>query len=160
MDTEWKTYIEILNALLTPAIASVTIYIAVQQYRIEKRKFQYDVMLQQYDRRLRVYEGTKDFIWSVMQHENSPDWAKFHESTKEAPFLFGKDKAVIDYLDELKKRAGKLQACRSLYKDDMQKPPENYDHSKVVDGMHVELLWFTEQLDAAPNLFQKYLNIG
>lgn len=41
-------------------------------------------------------------------------------------------------------------------RDHTQKKPEGYDHEKVVDGMHTELTWLSEQFEPAKKKFNKY----
>lgn len=88
---------DLLQALLTPAIAIVTTYIAYQQYRI--RKDERAMVL--YDRRLAIFKNAVGAIDRVragsrLTTEDVFSWAS---SMTEAPFLFGKEvEAVIEPL--------------------------------------------------------------
>lgn len=54
-------WLAILQGLLTPMIAIITTYIAVQQYRASMLKMRID----RYDRRLKIYQETHKFITAV-----------------------------------------------------------------------------------------------
>ena len=52
-----------LKGLLTPAIAIIATYIAWQQWKTNQRK----LILDRYDRRLKVFEVTRSLIADVIQ---------------------------------------------------------------------------------------------
>ena len=54
----WETVVDFLQALLTPAIAVLTVVIAVAQYRLSKAKFRHEL----YERRSAVFKATMKFI--------------------------------------------------------------------------------------------------
>ena len=53
--------------MLTPMIAIVTVYIAWQQWRLNKRKLNLDL----YDRRLKVYEEVKQILSIIIRDANA-----------------------------------------------------------------------------------------
>jgi len=58
--------IQLLSALLTPVIALVTTYIAIQQYRTSRLKFKLELFEKRYD----IYQGVKKFILSAVREAN------------------------------------------------------------------------------------------
>ena len=148
--------IEILQALLTPVIALTTTYIAWQQWRTNRQKLN----LEKYDRRLHVYsEVMKIFQITIRDARASPDdLLRFRTSVSEADFLFGSE--IPKYIDEIYKRGINLWHWSRKYKDLTQETPDGYDHQRVVDEMHKELEWFSEQFEPAKKKFKKYLNIS
>lgn len=94
-------YIEILSALLTPLIAVVATYIAIQQYRSEKAKARHDL----YDRRMAIFKATSKYLAiattpvitndSQVKEENEA-YKAFVAANTESEFLFDKD--VVLYL--------------------------------------------------------------
>jgi hypothetical protein len=58
-----KPYVDLFAALLTPVIAIVTTYIAIQQYCANQLRLRHDL----YDRRLALYNAVAEFIANVMQ---------------------------------------------------------------------------------------------
>ena len=148
--------VEISKALLTPIIAVVATYIAWQQWRTNRQK----LLLDRYDRRLRVYEEVRQILSLILRDAKASydDLLKFRTSVSEADFLFGRE--ITDYIDEIYKRGVNLQYWSGEYRDSTQDKPEGYDHQKIVDAMHAELTWLTEQFEPAKQKFRKYLDIS
>lgn len=148
--------IEILKALLTPVIAVVATYIAWQQWRTNQQK----LLLDRYDRRLRVYEQVRNILSIVLRDATASydELLRFRTSVSEADFLFGPE--ITFYMDEIYQRGVLLQSWSSRYRDSTQQTPADYDHKKVCDGMHSELTWLTQQFEPAKQMFKKYLDIS
>jgi len=151
-----KEIADLLQGLLTPVIAVVATYIAYQQWQTNKRK----LILDRYDRRLKIYEHVKRILSIILRDAvaSYDDLLKFRTLTSEADFLFGPE--IKEYLDEIYKHGVKLQGSTSQYRDYTQEKPQGYDHQRVVDGMHAELTWLTEQFEPARSKFRKYLDVS
>jgi hypothetical protein len=148
--------LQILQALLTPVIAGIAVYIAWQQWKTNERKF----VLDRYDRRLRVYQNVIAVLLLV-QRDLKPqitDLQKFRSDTAEADFLF--EPEIASYLDEILKRGIELWSANNEYRDFNQPPSPGYDHNKVVTTMHEEAVWFTNQFGVAKQKFKKYLDVS
>ena len=156
MQVDWRLVVEALKALLTPVIAGVAAYIAWQQWKTNALK----VKLDRYDRRLRIYEEVKRILSLIMRDANADveELLKFRTATAEADFLFGKE--IPDYLDQIYQHGLKLWQRNREYCDLYTTPPEGYDHKLVVDDMHNQLVWLTEQFEPAKKLFRPYLDIS
>ena len=149
--------LQILQALLTPVIASIAVYIAWQQWKVNERKLEFD----QYERRLRVYQDVVAILTYVIRDFKLEiiDLQKFRFTTAEADFLF--EPEISAYIDEIFKRGLLLWQANSEYRDLLQPPPPpGYDHQKVVNQMHAQKVWFTEQYEAAKQKFKKYLYVS
>jgi len=148
--------IEVLTALLTPLIAVVAVYIAWQQWRTNRLRF----VLDRYDRRLRVYEEVRKILSIILRDAkaSSEDLLRFRTSVSEADFLFGAE--VVEYIDQIYSHGIALGCWTEQYRDFTQEKPEGYDHKKVVDGMHAELKWLTEQFEPAKEVFRRYLDVS
>jgi hypothetical protein len=145
--------IQLSSGLLTPLIAIVAVYIAWQQSKTAKQKLTLDT----YDRNLRIYEEVKKFLLIIIR-DGDVDFdeaIKFRSSVSEADFLFGAE--IVQYIDEIYKRAISLRRWNREFNNQIK--PEGYDHSKVVEKMHIELDWLTAQLEPAKEKFRKYLSI-
>ncbi len=151
------TAIKILQGLLTPVIALLALYIAWQQWQVNERKYQLDL----YERRLHVYQEVAAFLRRVLR-DFKPEIAElqsFIASTAEADFLFDPD--IPAYLDEIYRRACSLRSAHNQYRDMFQPIPPGYDHQKIVDEMHEQEVWFSNQLStgATKEKFKKYLDV-
>lgn len=148
--------IEISKGLLTPLIAIVATYIAWQQWQTNRQKLN----LERYDRRLRVYEQVRKIL-SIISRDLKPstdDLLKFRTSVSEADFLFGLE--IPEYIDEIYKHGLNLWKRNQQYRDYTQEKSKDCDHKKVVEEMHKECTWLTEQFEPAKELFKKYLDIS
>ena len=148
--------LEISKALLTPLIAIVATYIAWQQWKTNQLKLHLD----RYNRRLRIYEEVRQILSIIARDAKASyeDLLKFNRATSEADFLFGAD--IPSYLHEIYQRGVKLQSWNSQYCHSAQARPEGYDHAKVCEGMHTELVWLTDQFDPALKKFKRYLDVS
>ena len=148
--------IEISTALLTPLIAIVATYIAWQQSATNKQKLK----LEKYDRRLHVYEEVIKILSIILRDANASreDLLIFRTSVSEADFLF--ESEIMEYIDEIYKRGLNLGRWNQEYRDYNQEYLEGYDHKKVVDEIHKESIWFSEQFDSAKEKFRKYLDLS
>jgi hypothetical protein len=151
-----EQFLRMGSYLAVPCIAAAGVAIAWQQYRVNHRKLTMD----QYERRLRIYEQVKKLL-SIVTREGKIEvqpLIEFRGAVAEADFLFPAE--VMTYLDDLYKHAVELGMWRSQYRDYPQPQPEDYDHKKVVEKMHAEMNWITGQYEPARKLFRKYLNIS
>ena len=149
--------LQILQGLLTPVIAGIAVYIAWQQFKVNKRKLEFD----QYERRLRVYQEVRSILTLVLRDfkPEFSDLQKFRAATAEADFLFKPE--ISTYLDEIVSRGWKLRSAHAEFRDLTQPPLPGYDHQKVVNAIQEQEKWFTEQLEvgAAKQKFKKYLDV-
>jgi hypothetical protein len=90
----WKDYVDLFSALLTPLIAIITTYIAIQQYRNERAKFRHEL----YDRRMAIFKAASNYLsiaTSYVTRENAEEEEKafkeFLAANAESQFLFDKD---------------------------------------------------------------------
>jgi hypothetical protein len=148
--------LQVLQALLTPLIAAIAVYIAWQQWQGNKLK----LVLDRFDRRLRVYENVVAVLL-LIQRDFKPqimELQKFRRETAEADFLFEPEISV--YLDEILKRGLSLWSANNQYRDFTQQVPPGYDHQKVVTTIHEDEVWFTDQFCVAKQKFKKYLDVS
>lgn len=145
--TTISSLLQIFQGLLTPLIATITVYIAWQQMRLNKQKNR----AEQYERMLKVYQRVVEMIRLIMR-EGKPeiqDIQKFGFDTAEADFLFPKE--ISEYINEIYTHAAKLHAATSQIR---------IDSPNFRDEATQEEMWFSEQLDVAKKRFKKYLNIS
>lgn len=148
--------LKILQGLLTPVIAIVATYIAWQQWKTNQNKLKLD----RYDRRLQIYKEVVRYVLVGIQNADYDDneLLTFRSKVTEADFLFGKE--ILQYIDELHQRSVNLSHWNKKYRHSSQTKPEGYDHDKVVDEGHKELVWISSQLEPARRIFKKYLDIN
>ena len=143
-------------ALLTPLIAIIATYIAWQQWKANELKLR----LERYERRLRIYQEVIKMTSLIMRNADAKveELMTFRANTAEADFLFGPE--IPKYIQELFSRGLKLKTANAQYRHAGQEKPPGYDHNKVVEEVHAELRWLTEQFNPAKEQFAKYLNVN
>lgn len=154
--TSLSSWLQLLQGLLTPVIGLTTLYIAIQQFQINRRK----TILERYERRLQIYQRTVEMTRLVATDFKPEvhDLIKFSADTAEADFLFGEE--ISKYLHEIYVRGFSLNTANFEYRDFRQPAPEGYDHQKVVDTLTEERKWFVDQPKIAKEKFKKYLDIS
>jgi hypothetical protein len=148
-----KAYVDLFAALLTPVIAMVTTYIAIQQYRANQLKLRQDL----YDRRLSLYNAVAEFLAHVMQ-EGTADQTQLIallQKTRESYFLFGKE--VSDYVTDLYKKGVDLQSYeRQLNHTNL---PIGGERTRLAEQKGELLKWFGDQFDVIQPMFAKKLSL-
>jgi hypothetical protein len=152
----WQTVVAVSSALLTPVIAIIATYIAWQQWKGNELKLR----LERYEKRLRIYQEVVKMLSLIMRDADAKleDLMAFRANTAEADFLFGPE--VARYISTVFSRGVALRTANGKYRDAYQEKPPGYDHVKVVDEMHAQLTWLTQQFDPAKEIFAKYLNVS
>jgi hypothetical protein len=146
-----KEVVALFNALLTPLIAVVAVYIAWQQWQTNKHELE----LELYDRRLRIYEEVRKILSIILleAEASTEDLLKFRTAVSEADFLCGHE--VVAYVDEIYRRGLHLRKWNTQYRD----ASPGCDHAKVVEEIDKELTWLTDQFEPTKQLFMKYLKL-
>ena len=157
--------VNILSALLTPIIAVLAVYIAYQQYQINKKVSERQnflnlkkLNLDLYQKRFRIFNETKEILLKINKEAKIDiiEIRNFNFSINESKFLFGDE--IIQYLQDLQKSANKLSNLTkssdnsSLYRDGHQA------RKQLVDERHVLINWFTTEYENVENRFIKYLD--
>ena len=148
-----KPYVDLLAALLTPVIATVTTYIAIQQYRANQMKLRHDL----YDRRLQLYNAVAEF-WSHVMREGTADRAQpmtLLQKTRESYFLFGKE--ISDYITDLYKKGVDLEYYEKQL--DHANLPVGGERTRIANQQAELLKWFGYEFDNIQALFAKKLSL-
>ncbi|MEW6143605.1 MAG: hypothetical protein AB1598_01160 [Thermodesulfobacteriota bacterium] len=146
-----KLIIDTLSAVLVPIIAILTAYIAYQQYRTNKNRLRFEL----YDKRFEIYLSIKTFIsYIVSKADVDIDRAfQFLRETREAEFLF--DKEILEYTDEMYKKALKIHAIVASY----ESLPTGDRRTELVNEQLSLVTWFSSQVEIASKKFSKYLSL-
>src|SRR5689334_23253843 len=120
---------EWFQALATPTIGLLALYIAWQQWRTNRLKVRHDL----YERRLSLYLAVMEFL--VAANANRATDAERHvflQKTRESYFLFGPK--TSDYLKCLYEKAVDLDCTNSLLHDPLSKPQSDQERSKLANA--------------------------
>ena len=146
-----KTWIDTLSALLTPVLGIVGSLILILQFFLQKRRWRLDL----YDKRYPVYQATMDYISYVAQHGtiNNDEIYKYLRNSKDKSFLFGKD--VQEFIEMLYDKGLDLQ----LVSEELNGLPIGDERKESVKKKSDLFKWFTKQFETSKKLFGAYLRI-
>lgn len=148
--------VTVLQALSTPVIAAIAVYIAWQQWKLSHDK----VALDLYDRRYKAYENLRETLGIIMRSGTATDeeMLNFVRKASESDFLFERD--VLDYHEKFYKNGIRLSYLRKVYDRGIRGEVPNYDNNKVVDEEAALIEWFSAQYGESKKLYGTYLKIG
>src|SRR5712671_669739 len=138
----WPQLGSALSALITPIVALIATYIAVQQFVINRRQYR----LALFEKRMTVFNSTMTMLASVMQTANPTlnQCFQFIQDTRDHEFLFGPE--IGKFIDDVYRKAVEL-------------------HTHVAVGgasapaqQTLLMTWFGEQMKEARRVFLKYLD--
>ena len=152
-----KVIIEILSAALTPVIAIVAVYIAFQQWKINKSRFNHEL----YGRRIIVFKAVMTFFAEIMREGTSSYkmTTKFYADTGEADFFFENEIRV--HIEKLYENGIKLARLNEkMYPSSGGHGlPVGKERTQVANEHDRLLGWFIDELPRTKALFKKYLKL-
>lgn len=152
-----KEYVEVSNALLTPLIAILALYIAWRQYRIEH----HSLNNQLYERRYAVFKAFMAYL-SDIAREGKASYQRtgqFYAEASEAEFFFSK--AISDKREELYSKGVALTALheRMYPTDGSPGLPVGEERSQVADDHGALLMWLLDQIRTTKKLFEAEMKV-
>ncbi|MBV1899738.1 MAG: hypothetical protein KUG63_10290 [Cycloclasticus sp.] len=151
------SWVDILSALLVPTIAVVGLYIAYQQFQINKQRLRHET----YERRLMVYKTVQRYLSEIIRDAKTDyDRAlKFNSEASEAAFLF--DASVQEKIDEIyKKSIDMVFNHQKLYPADGSPGLSvGTERSESAELNSEYLLWFTNELTSSRQFFAEKLGL-
>ncbi len=151
----WPIVLWYGQALLTPLIAAIAVWIAYQQYQTNYRQLETSqrqsqtnktrARLDLFDRRYKIFEQLKTVLAAVTRDANvsAENLLNFRSATIAAYFLFGDE--IESYIEEMYRRGLKLQTANRM------NDPNAWD---------AEIKWFNEQYEAIKPKLKKYLDVS
>lgn len=157
MSTPDSSWIDVLSALLVPAIAIVGVYIAYQQFRINEQRLRHET----YERRLAVYKAVQRYLSEILRDGTTTYQraSEFYSEASEAAFLF--DSSVQDKIDKLYKKYIEMVATHEkMYPSDGSSGlPVGEERTKVAEENSKLLEWHLEELKNSKSFFAMKLGL-
>lgn len=145
--------VKISQALLTPAITIMSIYLV---HKNNSYKQNHDL----YKKRLPIYQSVWNFVDKIITDPDEPPineaLRQFRNETKETVFFFGQD--IIEYIKEIEHHAKELKINLS-HKNNQDKYDEN-KRAIFSNKFEEEINWFFDQPYQIQNKFMKYLSLN
>jgi hypothetical protein len=149
-----KDWIDILQALLTPTVAGFGLYIAIQQWRINKNRLKHEL----YDRRMAVYAKLLNYLGILFQsadfnHDAFTEWLR---SSYEGYFLFNDD--INNYFQTISEKSRALMKVK--HKMSRTENRKNDEAWAKLSNEDVEIEgWFDKQFEVAKDKFSPFLRL-
>ena len=153
INSDNNTWIDILSALLTPAIALLVALIAFLQWRTHRAQVKNEL----FDKRYAMFAAAKTFIKTFLQHGKLVDkyYQEFFSKTKGANFIFSDD--ISNLFKEIEDKAWKHK-CNS----DLSQTRLRTD--QIWEGLTQEnteiFNWFKNTLMTIDKTFKKDLKLS
>jgi hypothetical protein len=149
--------VDVLSALLVPTIAIVGVFIAYQQYQINKQRLRHET----YERRLAVYKTVQRYLSIIMRDRqtNYKNALKFSIEASEATFLF--DNSVQKLVDEIYKKSVMMIAIHeTMYPSDGEQGlPVGKERNIASEQYSILFEWHTSQLEESRIFFARKLGL-
>ncbi|MDD8017953.1 MAG: hypothetical protein PHP42_06240 [Bacteroidota bacterium] len=142
--------IQFFSAMLTPVIAIVTVYIAIQQYRLSKFRTRHEL----FERRSAVYKAVMIFLRETtrLDHNMDESLSHFMGDTADSFFLFKSE--INDHIESLYLKGIDLWKIN----EDLKVTSLKKDERRLLTKKRLELVtWFGEQINITRDKFHKYL---
>lgn len=157
--------INIINALLTPIIAVLAVYIAYQQYltnkKISERQYYLNIKklnFELYEKRYRIFQKIKKILHQI----NEEDWINIVElrdfkfNTNESKFLF--DNKIVEYLKELQTKAINLSHSTEELNNVNLNPVNSQKRNELIAEKSILKSWFTYEYENVEYRFLDYFD--
>jgi len=147
------SWIELFSSLLTPVIAFLAVYIAYQQYSVNRRRFLFEV----YERRLAVYKSIQAFFDEFVKEGNITyeSCREFAFNTAEVVFIF--DKVIQNKIEEIHKNSIVLAGLNyELHpRSGSSTILSDQERDEIAKKITEQSKWLLKQREMIKGLFQK-----
>lgn len=150
---QWKPAIDFFGALLTPVIAITVAYVACQQYKTNKQRFQFET----YEKRFEIYKAVLKFLSEGYPQGEITE--KLVDSLFEpwirSQHLFEGDE-IADYIEELRGKGLEVLRIERTTKGRLSEEDREKLHTQLL-----ELLgYFSTQPQLARERFRRHLRLS
>lgn len=145
--------INVLSALLMPAIVLLGMYIAWQQYKINKNRLK----LELFNRRYKVYDALMNIFSSVLREGklSREIFLEYSHFINEGKFLFSTD--IAEYLDKAYNKINMLSAHMNLLENLRSIDDKNME--RITKDVFEIQTWISGEFPKAADRFEKFLRL-
>lgn len=151
-----KIWIDWFTALLTPFIAVITVYIAFQQYKIQRYKVKYDL----FERRLKLYEDLRAIL-VLANNENTVltiDTKQLHTLLRHSRFLL--KKSLAKYIEEISVQIVTLYTNLFNSRHNYKLFNKDEDIKKNYNDIQSGLLWINSNIEVFEEKFAEFMKMN
>ena len=166
-------FLELTSGLLTPLIAIITTYVAIQQYNLNKKDSRLSIefeehneklernklKLELYNKRYRIFQLSKDMLYkNYTEKVTQIEIKNFKLSTNESSFLFESD--ITLYVEKIRQKAFALMHMRGKLEDEpFNYPPGSAKQRKLSEEKGDLEDWFRFEYENVEMQFERYLSL-
>ncbi|WP_114717820.1 hypothetical protein [Vibrio cholerae] len=154
VESDWVT---ILSALLVPILTIIGIYVAYQQYVINRQRLNHET----YERRLAVYKAVQLHLSKTIQMGRTTyqDALKFNSEASEAAFLF--DSEISDLISKIYKQSISMASYNEKLcpSGGGQGLPIGDKRNEVAEKESELLQWHMDTLSELKSIFHPHMKI-
>jgi hypothetical protein len=149
VEPHWTAYV---TALLTPVIAILGAYIAIQQWYTAQNKLRLDL----FEKRFSVYNAARNLIGSIVTSGKAKDdeLFKYLTGTREAKWLFNVD--VANYLEQRLYRPALDLQCLDA---ELEGLPVGEERTKNVSRQAAIKIAINKEFDGLDRVFSPFLQL-
>ena len=134
-------------------VAVIVAIISLGQWLTARDKLRFDL----YEKRFKIYQEVLEFIAAAWCDTVSPDViARFDVARREAYFLFGQDRKIVDYLNLVRQKAEERSTLKSQASE--IEGPRNPERTSRVNDITEIINWFSQQREVAQQIFSGYMS--
>ena len=150
-----KDTFDFFTPLLTPLIAIIALWIARQQWIVQRYKAKFDL----FERRMKIYEGIREVLVSVMRDGSldKVDVSEFYTHVRHASFLF--DNRIQIYINEIEMNVREIQKTWFFLYGNGSLPVSD-KRTKYAEENNIAITALLKQLDDFDKKFSEYMKIN
>ena len=147
-----RDWIDIFQALLTPAIAVFVAHLAWRQYKIQRQRVRMDL----FEKRFHIFKSALDYMGHTFakNHFDEEAHRKYLKDIQGAQFLFSKD--IDIYLKHIRNATLDMGVQDTYLREEVF---PNGDRKKVIQQKLEKLRWISEQIEEIEAKFRPYMQI-
>lgn len=150
-----KGIFDYLAGLLTPTIALMALWIAREQWIVQRYKAKFDL----FERRMKIYENIREVLVHVLGDGSlkSVNMADFYMHVRHSKFLF--DKKTRDYIEQIEEKVIELYKSNVFLYGDARLPVGD-ERTRVAENNSATVLWLAEQIKVFDDKFSSFMEIN
>ena len=144
-----------MKDIFAPLIAILALWIAYQQYKVQKYKAKFDL----FERRMKIYESIRDALENIVRDATTKNvnFNELYTAIRHSRFLF--DDELNSYLKEIEKKIIELMITNNQLFG-TESLPIGEERTKVVHENSEYFTWLTSQLSTLEDKFSNFMRIN
>ncbi|MCX8489580.1 MAG: hypothetical protein ORN54_00760 [Cyclobacteriaceae bacterium] len=150
-----KGIFDYLAGLLTPIIALMALWIAREQWIVQRYKAKFDL----FERRMKIYENIREVLGHVLSDGSlkSVNMSDFYMHVRHSKFLF--DKKTRDYIAQIDEKVMELHRNGIFLYGDARLPVGD-ERTRLTESNSATIRWLVDQIKVFDDKFSSFMEIN